>query len=96
MTRKDQLELFLGRSRELGAHPGPVIYQIPPGWHLDLGRLRCFLSILPPDLTHVVEFRDQTCYADATRTALAEHGVGFCAHDLRGEPTPDWVTGRTV
>lgn len=86
----------LGRARELGDHLGPVLYQLPPGWHVDVGRLRHFLSILPADFTHVVEFRDPTWYADAVREALAEFNVGFCVHDLRGEPTPEWVTGPVV
>jgi uncharacterized protein YecE (DUF72 family) len=93
---EEPLELFLGRARELGEHLGPVLFQLPPGWHADVARLRHFLSVLPSDLTHVVEFRDPTWYADDVRSALAEHGVGFCMHDLRGDPTPDWVTGRAV
>ena len=90
------LELFLGRVRALGEHLGPILYQLPPGWHVDVARLRHFLSLLPPHLTHVVEFRDPTWYTDEVRSALTEHGIGFCIHDLRSEPTPDWVTGRAV
>ena len=90
------LELFLGRARLLGEHLGPVLYQLPPGWHADVGRLRHFLSLLPADLTHVVEFRDPSWYSDEVRSALAGRGVGFCVHDLRGEPTPEWVTGSAV
>ena len=92
----EPLANVLGRARILGEHLGPVLYQLPPGWHADVGRLRHVLSILPADLTHVLEFRDPTWYADEVRAALAEHGVGFCVHDLRGEPTPEWVTGPAV
>ena len=93
---EEPLKLFLGHARGLGEHLGPILYQLPPGWHVDLGRLRYFLSILPADFTHVVEFRDPTWYTHAVRAALEERGVGFCIHDLRGIPTPDWVTGRVV
>ena len=86
----------LGRARLLGPHLGPVLYQLPPHWHADVGRLRAFLALLPPDLDHVVEFRDPSWYTEAVRTALEEHGVGFCVHDLRGAPCPEWVTGRVA
>jgi uncharacterized protein YecE (DUF72 family) len=90
------VELFLERARELGQHLGPILYQLPPGWHVDIDRLRHFLSILPSHLTHVVEFRDPSWYTDEVRSALSECGVAFCVHDLRGELTPQWVTGRAV
>ncbi|HEY1379860.1 MAG TPA: DUF72 domain-containing protein [Gemmataceae bacterium] len=86
----------LDRARLLGPHLGPVLYQLPPRWRCDPDRLRAFLALLPPDLTHVMEFRDRSWYADAVRDLLAEHGVGFCVHDLGGEPSPEWVTARVV
>ena len=90
------LENVLSRARLLGPHLGPVLYQLPPGWHVNLDRLRNFLTLLPAGITHVLEFRDPTWYAEAVRVALAEYGVSFCIHDLRGEPSPDWVTGAAV
>jgi uncharacterized protein YecE (DUF72 family) len=88
--------LFLGRARELGEHLGPILYQLPTGRGADVGRLKHFLSILPTDLIHVVELRDPTWFTGAVRSALAERGVAFCVHDLRGEQTPEWVTARAV
>lgn len=90
------LENILGRARELGPHLGPVLYQLPPGWHANLDRLRHFLALLPTDLTHVLEFRDPSWYAPEVRDALAEFGVGFCIHDLRAQETPEWLTGPAV
>ena len=90
------LELILGRARLLGAHLGPVLYQLPPYWHCDVARLRSFLALLPTDLIHVFEFRDPTWYTDAVRDALTEHSVCFCIHDLRGAPCPEWITGPAV
>ncbi len=90
------LDKILGRARRLGPHLGPVLYQLPPHWHCDLPRLRHFLAALPDDLLHAVEFRDPSWYVDAVREALAEYHVGFCIHDLRGAPCPEWVTGPLV
>lgn len=93
---EDSLEMFLGRARRLGPHLGPVLYQLPPRWHCNADRLRHFLDLLPPDLSHVFEFRDPSWYNDEVRTILTEKGAGFCIHDLRGAGCPDWVTGPLV
>jgi uncharacterized protein YecE (DUF72 family) len=87
------LERILGRSRLLGPHLGPVLYQLPPHWRCDLDCLRQFLAALPRDLWHVFEFREPSWYNDAVRDLLTEAGVGFCVHDMRGSESPDWVTG---
>jgi uncharacterized protein YecE (DUF72 family) len=86
----------LSRARLLGRHLGPILYQLPPRWRCDPDRLRHFLALLPRDLTHVMEFRDRSWYADVVRELLTEYGVGFCVHDLRGDPSPEWVTARAV
>jgi uncharacterized protein YecE (DUF72 family) len=92
----DSLERILGRSRRLGPHLGPVLYQLPPNWHCNPERLRHFLELLPLDLQHVFEFRDPTWYREEVRGLLTAAGVGFCQHDLRGASSPDWVTGPLV
>jgi len=90
------VKLFLERARELRGHLGAILYQLPTGWHSDVGRLRHFLSVLPTDLTHVVELRDPSWFTAAVRSALTARGIVFCIHDLRGEPTPVWTTARAV
>ncbi|HSK10786.1 MAG TPA: DUF72 domain-containing protein, partial [Vicinamibacterales bacterium] len=68
-------------------HLGPVLYQLPPGWRLDLGRLEHFLQVLPCGVRHVIEFREPTWYADAALRLLERHGVALCLHDMRGSAT---------
>jgi uncharacterized protein YecE (DUF72 family) len=89
----EPLANLLDRARLLDAHLGPVLYQLPPHWHRDVGRLRQFLEQLPLDLEHAVEFRDPSWYTDEVCRLLDEHRVGFCIHDLRGVASPRWVTG---
>src|SRR5215210_937620 len=38
----EPLERFFSRATELGTHLGPVLYQLPPGWTLDLDRFETF------------------------------------------------------
>jgi len=89
----EPLENILGRARELGPRLGPVLYQLPPRWHANVERLREFIRLLPGDLHHVFEFRDPSWYNDDVRALLAETGMGFCIHDMRGSVSPAWVTG---
>jgi uncharacterized protein YecE (DUF72 family) len=92
----DFLPRILGPASLLGPHLGPILYQLPPRWHCNAERLREFLRVLPRDLRHVIEFRDPTWYTDEVRDLLDEYGVGFCVHDLRGQPSPVWATGPLV
>ena len=82
----DPLERVLTHSSGLGSKRGPVLYQLPPYWHVDLERLRSFLEILPSDVRHAFEFRDDTWQCDAVWSLLAEYGAGYCIMDSPGLP----------
>ncbi|MFN8064612.1 MAG: DUF72 domain-containing protein [Vicinamibacterales bacterium] len=78
------LELFFSRARELGRTLGPVLYQLPPKWPLNLERLEQFLDALPPRRQHVIEFRDPSWYDDRALALLDRHRVSLCLHDMAG------------
>lgn len=86
---------FVGRSRRLGKHLGPVLYQLPPGWNPDLKRLDAFCARLPGGLTHVIEFRERDWLRENTYDVLAQHGVCLCIHDML-KRHPRRVTGDAV
>ncbi len=90
----EPLRRFLERARLLGSHLGPILYQLPPNWHLDLGRLQSFLELLPQDLLHAFEFRHPSWYADEALALLDRFGAGLCIMDLPGFASPLAVTGR--
>lgn len=71
---------------------GPVLWQLPPRMKPDLPRLRRFLRALPPELQHVVEFRDPAWYLPEVCELLDELGVAFCEHDLV-DADPPRLTG---
>ena len=81
------LERFFDRVRRLGRHLGPVLYQLPPGWKLDVSRLEHFLHVLPRDARHVIEFRDSSWYDARALELLDRYGVALCLHDMRGSAT---------
>jgi uncharacterized protein YecE (DUF72 family) len=96
---RDPLARFFGRARYLGAHLGPVLYQLPPQLRLDLARLETFLSALRsgwPNRVHVIEFRDPSWYDDRTYGLLNAYGVSLCLHDMPGSVTGKRVVGPVV
>jgi uncharacterized protein YecE (DUF72 family) len=83
----EPLDRLFNRMVPLGSHLGPVLYQLPPGWKPDRGRLENFLQALPRGHRHVIEFRDPSWYADDVMEMLERKQVSLCLHDMRGSAT---------
>jgi uncharacterized protein YecE (DUF72 family) len=80
----DPLAVLFDRARELGRKLGPVLYQLPPGWHVDADRLAAFIRALPRRRRHAIEFRDASWYTDAVLALLEAHHLTLCLHDMPG------------
>ena len=93
---EEPLERFLERARLLKKKLGPVLYQLPPSMHKDLGRLKSFLKALPRKKQSVFEFRHKSWFSDDTYELLNKFSVGFCVHDMVGVPTPQIITGDII
>jgi uncharacterized protein YecE (DUF72 family) len=93
---EEPLERFLTPTRKLGRTLGPILYQLPPRFRINLERLETFLKLLPPDLTHVFEFREKSWYAPETLELLDRHGAGFCVHDMTGSASERRATGKAA
>jgi uncharacterized protein YecE (DUF72 family) len=93
---EEPLERFLTPTRHLQHHLGPILFQLPPRFRLNLERLESFLRLLPPDLVTVFEFRDKSWLVDETLALLDRFGAGFVAHDLTGMETPAWACGKSA
>jgi len=75
---------FLERVRGLGEKLGPILFQTPPTFGYDRGRLEAFLDSLPPDRRYAMEFRHPSW--NAARPLLAERGVAWCVADTDEVP----------
>lgn len=75
---QEPLRRTFDHARGLGEKLGPILYQLPPRWKANLDRLRQFLSLLPEDIRHVIEFRDPSWQVEEVYSLLQEHGVGYC------------------
>jgi uncharacterized protein YecE (DUF72 family) len=83
----EPLDLFFSRARRLGGSLGPVLYQLPPRWPVNIERLETFLKALPKRRRHAVEFRDPSWYRDDVFSMLEARKVALCLHDMKGSAT---------
>ena len=100
---EEPVERLLSRASELGPRLGPLLYQLPPNFALDLDRLESFLRALPRTapgtrrrLQHVLEFRHPSWYTGETRALLERYGVAMCLHDKAGSAMSDAAVGPCV
>jgi uncharacterized protein YecE (DUF72 family) len=89
----EPLERMMPPFRHLRETLGPILYQLPPRFRLNLERLESFLQIVPKDVVNVFEFRDKSWYADDVFALLDRYGASFCAHDMPGLESPRTAVG---
>ena len=70
--------------RALGDRLGPILYQLPPRFRINLERLESFLKLLPKDTTNVFEFREKSWHVPETFALLDRYGAALCVHDMPG------------
>jgi uncharacterized protein YecE (DUF72 family) len=87
----DPLKLLLERAGELGPALGPVLFQLPPAFPADLGRLGDFLGALPGGYRWTVEFRHPSWQQASVYELLGRREVALCV-PVGGRVQPDLVT----
>jgi uncharacterized protein YecE (DUF72 family) len=78
----DEIDRFISKAIILKDKLGPLLYQLPPGLHRDDDILKSFLSILPQEMKHVIEFRHESWFTEEVYDILRRHHTGFCAFDM--------------
>lgn len=86
------LQRFFEAIDILGEKLGPVLFQLPPNWELDLERLKLFIECLPREHRYAFEFRNATWSVPQSYDLLARHHVAYCIFDLAGTQSPIEVT----
>ncbi len=93
---EEPLKTFFERASHLGPTLGPVLYQLPPHWHVNLARFEHFLAALPKGYTHVVEFRDQSWVVEPVFQLMEQRHVAHCLHDMRPLNIPIRITAPPI
>lgn len=71
---------------------GPILFQLPPRWKLNVQRLDEFLRAMPRGHKYAVEFRDESWLVQPVYDVLRQHGVAFCMHDFSDMKVPHEIT----
>ena len=90
------LKPFINRLAVLRDKLGPILFQLPPRWHVNVERLAVFLKALPRGYRYAMEFRDPSWFDPRVYELLAEHNVAFCIFDLDGALSPLEVSADFV
>jgi uncharacterized protein YecE (DUF72 family) len=93
---RQSCERFFEAVEMLAGKLGPILFQLPPKWRVDPGRLEAFLAALPRDHRFAFEFRDESWFTPAVYDLLGHHRAAFCIYDLGGRCAPDQVTADFV
>ena len=91
----NSLQLLDERLSVLGEKAGPILFQLPPGFVADAGRLGAFLTLLPERRRYSFEFRHSSWYApNSSRVGGSKRGIVFSDHHDAPAPwerTADFV-----
>jgi uncharacterized protein YecE (DUF72 family) len=79
---EEAVENFIKRAEILGDKLGPLLYQLPPSMHRNDETLESFLSGLPREFRHVIEFRHQSWLVEDVFEILCRHNAGLCVFDM--------------
>jgi uncharacterized protein YecE (DUF72 family) len=92
----DSLSYLLATAVALKSRLGPLLFQLPPNFKKDAGRLQEFLALLPSHHRAAFEFRHQSWFDDEVFGLLRDHQAALCiaeAEDNLEIPfvaTADW------
>jgi uncharacterized protein YecE (DUF72 family) len=85
-------EKFFHAAEHLENKLGPILFQLPPHWHVNTARLQEFLEVLPSQHRYAFEFRDASWLIQEVFDLLRKYNAAFCIHDMGGQQTPLEIT----
>src|SRR6266478_173109 len=92
---ENAIDNLLPRAAHLGPKLGPVLFQLPPRWRVNVERLENLLQILPRDVRYAFEFREQSWMSAEVDSILKKFNAAFCIYELAGYHSPLNITART-
>jgi uncharacterized protein YecE (DUF72 family) len=93
---KQSIDLIIHNAQGLGTKLGPILFQLPPRWNLNLERFALFLKSLPKGLRYTFEFRNETWNVPGVFELLKKFNCAYCIYELNGHLTPLKVTADFV
>lgn len=89
---RESLHMFYKRMQGFGPKMGPILFQLPPSFHINKERLLEFIRHLDHAYLHVFEFRHPSWFVDEIYDILKENQIALCITDLNGKLSPEELT----
>src|SRR5262245_43110636 len=74
---ENALENLLPRAEHLGKKLGPVLFQLPPKWKVNISRLEALLEVLPRQHRYAFEFRELSWITPEVDRVLRQYNAAF-------------------
>ena len=88
----EPLRFLLDTVGGLGAKLGPLLFQLPPNFRKDVGRLDDCLGLVPASVRMAVEFRHASWFDEDAYAVLRARNAALCLADTEESTTPGIVT----
>ncbi|HEX6716647.1 MAG TPA: DUF72 domain-containing protein [Pyrinomonadaceae bacterium] len=89
---KASSEKFFLVAERLEEKLGPILFQLPPRWKINVERFAEFLESLPRAHKYAIEFRDESWLVPEVFELLRRYKAAFCIHDFADMKIPIQIT----
>jgi uncharacterized protein YecE (DUF72 family) len=89
---ENAVENLVPRAARLHTKLGPILFQLPPKWQVNVERLENLLAILPRDVRYAFEFRELSWMTNEVMKILQQFNAAFCIYELAGYHSPLHLT----
>jgi uncharacterized protein YecE (DUF72 family) len=93
---KQNISIFFKSVKNLEEKTGPILFQLPPKWNLNVERFARFLKQLPKNYRYAFEFRNHSWYREEIYELLRKYNFAFCVYELEYHLSPREVTADFV
>jgi len=85
---------FMQMAAGFGKKLGPILFQLPPKWGVNVDRLREFLAVLPRDHEYAFEFRHASWLTAQVYDTLRHFNAALCIYEIAGFRSPIEMTAN--
>lgn len=93
---QESVSRFIDRAKELKDKLGIILYQLPPGFTIDMKKLEAFIACLPSEYRYAIEFRNETWFVPEVYELLQSRNIAFCIYDMPGKTCPLEITNDFI
>ena len=95
-VERHSIQIFFDSVKNLREKTGPILFQLPPKWKINVERLHDFLRIIPKKYRYAFEFRNNSWYDEKIYAVLRKFNAAFCVYELEHHLSPIITTANFV